>query len=253
MIGNPECRSKRGIQKVRPASLSENCDAIAGNTDHGENAPIRALISAISLCIPAECKSLGVNVTMSKATNLLACLAASVSFSTAVQAATEVIGVIYEGGVGPSALAPEADRVLGDFNATPGNPELIVIGDVSIWGGVAHSRNSRYTDAWAMDFGADSYSGTFNWQNVEQNPFDGELIVNGVVTKLGDSGTVSLTGLSGYVTFEVDPRKGIYGPSPREAATWDLHLVAMPLPAGAWLMLSGIAGLGLMRRRKKSA
>lgn len=176
-------------------------------------------------------------------------LAAALSLSAAAQAATVVSGVIYEGGVAPAADAPDPDRILGDFNATPGNPELIVVGDVSIWGGVAHSRNSRYTDAWAMDFGDATYSGTFSWQNIEKNPFDGIFYVNGTEYELDNDGTIWLSDLTGYVQFEVDPREGIYGPKPRERATWDLQLTEVPLPAGAWLMLTGLVGLGALKRR----
>jgi hypothetical protein len=52
------------------------------------------------------------------------------------------------------------------------------------------------------------------------------------------------------VSFVVDPRAGIYAPSPDEVATWDLQLTAVPLPAGGWLLLSGLAGLCALRRRK---
>ncbi len=187
---------------------------------------------------------------MSKVTALLTGIAVSLTLCTAAQAATVVSGVIYEGGVGPAKHAPKADKRLGDFDAKPENDFLIVVDDISIWGGVAHSRKSRYTDAWTMDFGTKTYKGVFNWQNVEKNRFDGALIIDGETTMLEGSGSVSLTGLTGVVVFEVDPRVGKYGPKPREAATWDLQLVTAPLPAGAWLMLAGLAGLGWMRRAK---
>lgn len=187
---------------------------------------------------------------MFRCATALASLAAAIALSSAVQAATMVSGVIYEGGVKPATHAPDPDRVLGDFNATPGNPELKVMGDVSIWGGVAHSRNSRYTDAWAMDFGTETYGGTFSWQNTQKNPFDGIFYVNGKEYELDDAGSFRLGQLTGYVQFEVDPRKGLYSPSPREQATWDLQLTQMPLPAGAWLILTGLAGLGFVKHRK---
>ncbi|WP_425091329.1 VPLPA-CTERM sorting domain-containing protein [Tropicimonas sp. S265A] len=180
----------------------------------------------------------------------LATLGVAVALATPTTASTVVFGVVHEGGIAPAASAPSPDITLGDFNATAGDPLLTVVGDVSIWGGVAHSKKSKYTDAWAMDFGTDVYNGTFNWQNTRKNPFDGILKVGAATFDLGDSGSIKLSGLTGVIQFEVDPRAGIYKPSPREVATWDLQLSQVPLPAGGWLMLSGLAGLGALRRLK---
>jgi len=163
------------------------------------------------------------------------------------QAATVVSGVIYEGGVALAPGTPRPDRVLGDFDATIGDPLLLVAGDVEIYGGVAHRTTTLYRDAWTMDFGNTVFDGSFNWQNVRRNPFDGELRVGGVTHVLGDHGSIALSGLTGVVTFVVDPIAGIYGPSPDEVARWDLQLSAVPLPAGAWLLLAGLGGLGALR------
>lgn len=182
--------------------------------------------------------------------NLIAGLALCFATAGPLSAATLVSGVVYEGGVAPASHAPAPDLRLGDFDATPGNPLLVVAGDVSLWGGVAHRRASRYTDAWAMDFGTGAFEATFNWQNTRSNPFDGLLRVGDARYALGNGGTLHLGTLSGLVQFEVDPRVGIFGPDPDEVATWDLQVTAVPLPAGGWLMLTGLAGLGLMRRRK---
>ena len=56
--------------------------------------------------------------------------------------------------------------------------------------------------------------------------------------------------ISLLVTFELDPIFGEYGPNPVEVATWDLHVTQVPAPASAFVLLSGVIGIGLSYRKK---
>jgi hypothetical protein len=186
-------------------------------------------------------------------------------------------GNYIEGGVSPAAGAPVVtnDRKLGDFGPRLDDPLFKVVGDIAIWGGVAHRTTSRYYDNWSMDFGVAFYEGRFNWAKTSKG-FDGRLIIgtetdvqailNGdpgaldggttaqvvALSALDGEGSVALSGLTGKLTFVIDPIFGDLPNAPDEVATWDIQLSQVPLPAGAVLMLSGLAGLGLLRRRTRS-
>lgn len=177
----------------------------------------------------------------------------AIFISAPVSAATlnNISGVVYEGGVAPAKTAPPADIKIGDFNSNVSDPTLQIVGDTSIYGGVAHRTSTKYFDNWTMDFGTNTYAGVFNWQNTSAN-FDGRLIVGGVEYLLGSSGSISIGTVSGLVTFVLDPIYGNFGPNPDEVATWDLQMTSVPLPAGIWLLLSGIAGFGAIRRAQKT-
>lgn len=195
---------------------------------------------------------------MLKSTIPAICLAVASAVALPASAATfdNVKGVVIEGGVAPAPSAPPPGLEIGDFNSAPGNPLLNVIGDTQIYGGVAHRFPGEYTDAWAMDFGTNVYELVFNWVKTSTD-FDGQIVVNGVSTELSDSGSINLGRYTGLVTFDVDPIYGLFSPTrsnlrSHEVATWDLQVAAVPLPAGLVLMLSGLAGFGVMRRRQAS-
>eukprot|EP01002_Notosolenus_urceolatus_P013683 NODE_4575_length_787_cov_3.674797_g3802_i0.p1 GENE.NODE_4575_length_787_cov_3.674797_g3802_i0~~NODE_4575_length_787_cov_3.674797_g3802_i0.p1 ORF type:complete len:200 (+),score=21.79 NODE_4575_length_787_cov_3.674797_g3802_i0:137-736(+) len=169
-----------------------------------------------------------------------------------------VSGVIHEGGgAGTISTAPAASSgiTISDFSTTTADPLFNVIGDTSIYGGVRHSSPTNFVDGWSMDFGSGVYDLVFNWQHDEKETpkvVDGRIIVNGVATAFsGVSGTIlSLGSVTGLVTFVVDP---IFGSvKPTEDMHWDLHATVVPLPAGGVLLLTGLAGLAMVRRRKNA-
>jgi len=70
------------------------------------------------------------------------------------------------------------------------------------------------------------------------------------ITSVGDNGGTSLifSGTAGTLyTFAID--SGV--PSPSNAATYDIRISAVPLPAGVLLLLSGLGAMGIVRRRKR--
>lgn len=163
--------------------------------------------------------------------------------------------VIYEGG-GPGVKpgSPAADQVLGDFGTSTGSPVLMITGDTSLYGGIAHTSASNFKDGWTMDFGTSLYDVVFNYEATTQSNgsglFNGTLTVGGgTPIVLSGAGTVNLGVLTGAVTFLIDATAG---GEPREQAFWDVQATQVPLPAGALLMLTGLGGIALVRRRKNA-
>lgn len=165
--------------------------------------------------------------------------------------ASSAATVIYEGGgPGIQADAPTADQRLGDFGRNPARRVIEIAGDTSLYGGILHRNARQYQDAWTFDFGTGSYSVVFNYFRTTRT-YNGLLTVAGTDDyRLENEGTIDLGRLTGEVTFLIDATA--YG-TPRERAHWNVQIAAVPLPAGAVLLLSGIAGFAAMRGRKKNA
>ena len=82
----------------------------------------------------------------------------------------------------------------------------------------------------------------------------------GPFSNLQPSGYWSGTALSPYIAWRFYFDEGAQGHSAntRELHAWAVHsgdvgAAAVPLPAAAWLLLSGLAGLGFVARRKTAA
>lgn len=196
---------------------------------------------------------------------LAAAFAALATLALPAQSATvisNVSGVYSESGKARSN-APAKATQLRDFDETDGNPLLEIVGDTHIFGFVAHRANfsgSLFTDKWAMDFGTDVYDVVFTWDAFDRPgktvEFDGRFGVNGLYTLLGTNGVLNLGPLTGVVEFDLDPIFGAFLTSNDERAVWDLsatRISVMPVPAGGVLLLTGFAGLVVLRRGRKTA
>lgn len=185
-------------------------------------------------------------MTKMRATAAIALLAAALAGPATAATISNVQGVVREGN-SHAAGTPAADIQVNDFNGALGDPLLELIGDTTIYGYVLHQGATTFTDAWAIDFGTGYYDTVFNWNKNSTN-FDGELTVNGVIYTLGASGSIALGNLTGVVSFLLDPIAGSFAPN--ESTFYSLEMSEVPLPAGAVLLLSGLAGLAVARRRK---
>ena len=190
-----------------------------------------------------------------KLTTKLVALCCAIFMSGAASAAviSNVSGIVceYDG----QGACPSGSIQPDDFDGAASDPTLQLVGDTTILGFVAHRSVSNFIDAWTIDFGSAIYSGAFSWR-AKTADVDGVLIVGGVEvysfsTAGGSSvGSTAIGPLTGVVTFVVDPIAGKFGPNPDEEMWWKLELTQVPLPAGGWLILTGLGGLALARRTR---
>jgi hypothetical protein len=133
-----------------------------------------------------------------------------------------------------------------DLNGTTGNPGDLVSPGLSLTGGQTYtaqfvlSGNQRITqtDKVTVDFGTDvaSFSVTKN------DPFTVDSLTFTPTT----TGTYNLS----FLDTSMNPSF----PSDNIGAILDnVKVQVVPLPAAAWLLLSGLAGMGLMARRRSAA
>ncbi|WP_222869619.1 hypothetical protein ROLI_011000 [Roseobacter fucihabitans] len=189
--------------------------------------------------------------------------ALGITVALVLPAAATTIGNVagvYDESAKARSNGPITATQLRDFDETGGDPLLEIVGNTHIFGFVAHRANfsgSRFTDKWAMDFGTDTYNVVFRWDafanyNVPVE-FDGRFGMNNVYTDLGTNGVLKLGNLTGLVSFDLDPIHGNFRSTKDERAVWDIKaekVSAIPLPAGAVLLMTGLAGLAFARRRR---
>ncbi|MEM8774354.1 MAG: VPLPA-CTERM sorting domain-containing protein [Pseudomonadota bacterium] len=64
---------------------------------------------------------------------------------------------------------------------------------------------------------------------------------------VGTENLLNFSGLAGSFILEIDGQPGSPG------ATYDIGISSVPLPAAAWLLLAGVGGLSVMKRRRKDS
>jgi hypothetical protein len=210
-------------------------------------------------------------IDMNKFVSVMAAAVTSVSMVGAA-GATPISGIVEEGGPEGYYSGLVADHTFGDFSNSTNTPLLEAVDDFTIYGSVWHRSATDYQDGWTMDFGSGEYELDFSWQNVTDKDLDFVIRIisaGGTSSYTGlsslsffgyetayDSGTWDASGytFSGLWTIQIDP---VYGQLPRgETMRWQLaatNVAPIPLPASALLLLGGLGGLALTRRRRNAA
>jgi hypothetical protein len=188
-------------------------------------------------------------------TTLVAGASLGLGLATAVAASPipNVSGVWGEGGPNNNWANVASSNFISDTSNATTDPILEVVGPLTFHGTVTHQNtpNVRYKDGFTLDFGALTYAVTLSWDVTSQDGFDGEFTA-GSDTRVvsGDTGTVDFGNLTGSVAFLIDPVAGQLGPT--ETINWTLQATPVPLPAGVVLLLTGLGGLAIAKRRNKA-
>lgn len=157
-------------------------------------------------------------------------------------------GGIFNGSVTSSSAWIQSNPVDGDevnfwsLTASAGDVLSIVVTSAALEFGVSVYQGLVEESELSPIFGGFDNQGDFgdNFFIAGTNPVTGAVgtMLLNIVLPVSGVYTLAVGGESGFAL------EGLYGYS------MDVDIAAVPLPAAVWLLLSGLAGLGAVRRRR---